>query len=223
MRYFVAVAEELHFGRAAKRVHVVQPALSQQISRLEEELGVRLLKGTKRKVELTEAGQVFLERARDTLAQAETAAEDARRAALGQTGRWVLAFVGLATYSVLPDILSAYRKSYPGVELVLHELTSMEQIKRLREGAIQAGFVRPPVDDESLCSETVEREPVVVILPEGHPLADRDAVRLEDLASEPFVMVPRSREPNLYDLYISMCRQAGFSLHIAQEANRIPP
>lgn len=221
MRYFVAVAEELHFGRAAERMHIVQPALSQQIGRLEEELGVQLLRRTKRRVELTEAGRAFLKGARDALARAESAAEDARRAARGQVGRLVVAFVGPATYNVLPGILGAYRERYPDVELDLHELTSVEQLKRLREGAIQVGFVRPPVNDEALCVETVVREPVVAILPESHPLADRDAVPLEALAGEPFVMVPRSREPNLHDLYVSMCRQVGFSPRVVQEANRI--
>lgn len=221
MRYFVAVAEELHFGRAAARVHIVQPALSQQVSRLEEELGVQLLRRTKRRVELTEAGRAFLDGARDVLARAEGAAEDAKRAARGQVGRLVVSFVGPATYNVLPDILHAYRERYPDVELGLHELTSVEQLKRLREGAIQVGFVRPPVNDEALCAETVVREPVVAILPEDHPLADRDPIPLGALAGEPFVMVPRSREPNLHDLYVTMCRQAGFGPRVVQEANRI--
>jgi DNA-binding transcriptional LysR family regulator len=221
MRYFVAIAEELHFGRAAERMHIVQPALSQQIGRLEEELGVQLLRRTKRKVELTEAGRAFLEGARDTLARADSAEKDAKRAAQGLTGKLVVAFIGLACYNVLPEILGAYRERYPDVELVLHELTSAEQGKRLREGTIQVGFVRPPVDDEALCTETVVREPVVAILPENHPLADREMVPLEALAREPFIMVPRGREPNLYDLYVSMCRRAGFSPHVVQETNRI--
>lgn len=221
MRYFVAVAEELHFGRAAERLHIVQPAVSQQIARLEKELGLQLLRRTKRKVELTAAGHVFLEKARDVLARAESAAYDAGRAARGHTGRLVLGFVGLATYGVLPDILSAYHERYPDVEMVLHELTSVEQLKRLREGPLQVGFLRPPVNDAALRTETIERTPVVAILPESHPLAEGETVSLKDLAGEPFVMVPRAREPNLHDLYVTMCCQAGFSPRIVQEANRI--
>ena len=123
--------------------------------RLEEELDVELLRRTKRRVELTEAGKAFLVGARDALARAESAAEDARRAERGQTGRLVLGFIGLAAYNVLPDLLSVYRERYPEVELVLHELTSVEQLKRLRDKRIQVGFVRPPINDSTLCAQTV--------------------------------------------------------------------
>lgn len=220
-RYFVALAEELHFGRAAEKLHIVQPALSKQISGLEGELGVRLFERTKRQVRLTEPGKVFLEEARRVLGGAETAVESVRRAARGESGRLGIGFIGPATYGDLPDMLRAYRERFPGVALDLHEWTTTEQLKRLHEGSIQVGFVRLPVDDDGLVLETVLREPVVVVLPGDHPLAGLESVPLEALSKEPFVLIPRRREPGLYDSYITLCRGAGFSPRVVQEANRI--
>lgn len=221
MRYFVAVAEELHFGRAALRLHIVQPALSMQVARLEEELGVRLLERTKRQVRLNEAGKVFLVEARAILEAAEWAKEAARRAARGQIGRLSIGFVGPAAYSILPDVLRVYRERYPDVELALNEINSTEQVAALREGRIHVGFVRTPVNDEEIALETVFREPVMVVIPELHPLAKRGKLPLEALAGEPFVMVPRAREPGAHDHYVGLCRQAGFSPRVVQEAHQI--
>jgi len=221
MRYFVAVAEELHFGRAAERLHIVQPALSKQVAGLEGELGVRLLERTKRRVQLTEAGRVFLGEARAILAATEGAAEAARRAARGQIGKLGIGFIGPATYNVLPRMLKTYRERYPDVELDLHEWTTSEQFKRLHEDSIQVGFVRLPISDDGLVFETVLREPVMVVLPEDHPLAAWDEVPLKSLSDEPFVLIPRRREPGLHDRYITLCRSAGFGPRVVQEANRI--
>jgi len=220
-RYFVALAEELHFGRAAARLHIVQPALSKQISGLEGELGVRLFERTKRQVRLTEPGEVFLEESRRVLGDVEAAVESVRRAARGEIGRLGIGFIGPATYSILPDMLKAYRERFPGVALDLHEWTTAEQVKRLHEGSIQVGFVRLPVDDDGLVLETVLGEPVVVVLPGDHPLAGLESVPLEALSKEPFVLIPRRREPGLHDHYVSLCRKAGFSPRVVQEANRI--
>src|SRR6478672_9779054 len=131
LRYFVAVAEELHFGRASARVGIAQPPLSQQIKALETELGVRLLERTHRRVALTAAGSVFLEEARRTLAQAEHAAQAARRAGRGEVGRLAIGFVGSATYEVLPLVLREFRRRFPGVELSLQEMTTLEQTRAL--------------------------------------------------------------------------------------------
>lgn len=221
LRYFVAVAKELHFGKAAKRLHIVQPALSIQISRLEEELGVELLRRNKRQVRLTEAGRLFFGEAQRILERTEQASEAARRAAQGQIGRLAIGFVGPAVYSIFPDILRTYRKQVPEVDLMLYELNSTEQIEALHEGRIHVGFVRMPVDDEALIFETVYREPVVAVLPEDHPLASREKVPIKMLANEPFVMVPRSREPGAHDHYVSLCREAGFSPKVVQEAHQI--
>src|SRR3954465_7310062 len=168
LRYFVAVGEELHFGRAAVRLGVAQPPLSRQIQRLEGELGVRLFERTKRRGELTEAGRVFLERSRRVLEQADLAVSAAQRAARGETGTLAVGFVGSATYGVLPEILRVFRRRFPAVELVLYEMGSTAQQRAVAEGRLQLGFIRTPRDragrDETLAERVVQREPLVVAL-----------------------------------------------------------
>jgi DNA-binding transcriptional LysR family regulator len=218
LRYFVAVAEELHFGRAAQRLHMAQPPLSQQIKRLEEELGVELLHRTKRRVALTEAGEAFLREASLALSKVEEAAEAARRAGRGETGTLSVGFVGSAAYEVLPGVLKAFRGRYPDVEVRLEELTTAQQVRALGEGRIEVGFVRPPVGEEGLAARTVLREPLVAVLPGDHPLSEQGAVPLGALAEEPFVMSPRRLGPSFYDRIVDACREAGFSPRVVQEA-----
>jgi DNA-binding transcriptional LysR family regulator len=222
LRCFVAVAEELHFGRAAERLYIAQSALSQQVQRLERELGVELLQRNKRRVRLTEVGRVFVEEARRTLEQAERAADTAKRAARGQVGKLEVGFFGPATYHVLPKILATYRERFPEVELALHEWTSSRQLEQLRAGRIRVGFLCGPVHaEEGLVVEHVFREAVVVALPERHPAASREAIALETLAGDPFIMVPRREEPTGHDQYVSLCLLAGFSPRVVQEAHQI--
>jgi DNA-binding transcriptional LysR family regulator len=221
LRYFVAVAEELHFGRAAERLHIVQPALSKQMLNLEEELGLKLLHRTKRRVQLTEAGEVFFDEARRVLASAERASEAAKRAARGEMGTLEVGFFSPAIYGVLPGILKSYRTRFPGVEVTLHEWTSTVQMERLREGRIEIGFMRAPVDDGTLITECVFREPIVVALPEGHPLTAWDMVPPKMLVNEPFIMVPRHKEPNSFDKYVGLCRRAGFNPRVVQESFQV--
>ena len=228
LRYFVTVAEELHFGRAAERLHIVQPALSKQIISLESELGVKLLHRTKRQTRLTEAGEAFYKEARWIVERTERAAEAARRAANGMTGRLGVGFVGPASYSILPRALRVFRERLPNVELGLHEWTSVRQIERLTTGTvqeceIQVGFVRLPVSvaGDSLVLEPVLKEGVIAAIPEEHPLAVGSDLPVSALAQEPFIMIARHREPGLYDHYISLCHQAGFGPRVVQEANRI--
>jgi DNA-binding transcriptional LysR family regulator len=219
--YFVAVAEELHFRRAAERLHVVQPALSQQIARLETELGVQLLARSKRQVQLTEAGRVFLDDARGMLAYRERAVEAARRAAGGRAGRLDVGFVGPATYSVLPSVVRTFRGRYPDVVINLHEHTTAEQLDMLATGELGVGIVRMPTDDDRFTFERILTEPISVALPEGHELSGRDTVRLGELAGDGFVMVPRSLEPIVFDRSVGLCLRAGFSPRVVQEALQI--
>ena len=221
LRCFVAVAEELHFGRAAERLYIAQSAVSQQVQRLERELGVELLQRNKRRVRLTDTGRAFIEEARRTLEQAEKAAEVAKRASRGQVGQLSVGFFGPATYGVLPNLLGDYRKRFPDVELRLYEWTTAKQVEELRYGNIQVGFVRGPTRDEELIVEHVWREPIVVALPEGHRLADWDTVPPEMLADEPFIMVPREKETTSHDKYVSICHLAGFSPRVVQEAHHV--
>ncbi len=219
LRYFVAVAEELHFGRAAEKLSIAQPPLSQQIRRLEDELGLRLFERTRRKVGLTHAGQEFLNEARRTLAQAEHAVRVARRADQGEVGQLAVGFVDSALYRALPSVLRIFHERFPEVELALFELGSADQFGLLRDGRLHAGFVRSSADDSRLHQETIFRELLMAALPRSHPLAERKKICLRELAQDPFVIFFRTRGAGFYDEIVTLCQQAGFSPRVVQEAN----
>lgn len=218
LHYFVAVAEELHFGRAAERLHIAQPPLSQQIQSLEQELGVQLFYRTKRQVQLTEAGELFLPEARMTLTQAELAVQTVRKAGRGEIGRFTLGFVGSATSELLPELIRRFHQQFPEVELQLREMTTAQQVRALRDRRIQIGILRPPIPSESLNVWTLVRETLIVALPETHPLAPLDQIEVSALATENFIIFPRQQGQGLHDQIISLCQQAGFSPRIVQEA-----
>ena len=197
LRYFVAVAEELHFRRAAERLHMSQPPLSQQIRALEEELGVQLLERSQRRVELTAAGSAFYERATEILRAVEDAGRLARRVHRGEVGRLSLGFVGSSMYSFVPEALGAFRARHHDVELQLRELTTAAQLRQLESGQIDVGVIRPASDRPGLVIETVLEEPVVVALPESHRLASRERIDLEDLAGESLVMLGQGESPGI--------------------------
>lgn len=218
LRYFVAVAEELHFRRAAARLHVAQPGLSQQIQQLERELAVQLLHRTRRLVTLTEAGNVFLDRARATLAHADDAVRSAQRASRGEIGELTIGFVGSAVLGILPRVLKTFRMRFRAVELSLRELTTSQQIARLQNGQIDIGFLRPPVDVAAVATRIVENEPWVIAMPRSHRLAGAARLRLGRLAREPFVATPRALGPGFYDQMLGLCRRSGFTPNVVQEA-----
>ncbi|HEV8150632.1 MAG TPA: LysR family transcriptional regulator [Gemmatimonadales bacterium] len=221
MRYFVAVAEELHFGRAALRLHVAQPALSQQIQQLERELGVLLLARTKRRVALTDAGSVFLAEARRTLAAADAAVRVARRAAAGETGRLRIGYVDLATWLSFPAILRAYRERFPAVEVTLTELHREPQREALLSGELDVGFFSLKENEAGLTGARVASDPLVAALPAGHRLAAKARVTLRELAEEPWVLFPRELKTNYVELVLGCCRAAGFVPRIVQEASQL--
>ncbi|ABG05180.1 transcriptional regulator, LysR family [Rubrobacter xylanophilus DSM 9941] len=223
LRYFVAVAEELHFGRAARRLHIVQPTLSAQIQRLEAELGAQLFHRTKRSVRLTEAGKAFLVEARLALEHSERAVREARRMAASETGRLDVGFVPSATYSVLTDVVGLYRRRYPGVDLVPREMHSSVQVEALLEGSIEVGFLRLPSDHESdeLEVRPFVREQLVAVLPRGHRLASLRRVPLEALAGESFLIPRREREPGYHEQLLEVCGTAGFVPKVAQETTEL--
>ena len=221
LRYFVAVAEERHFGRAAKRVRIAQPPLSRQIKRLETELGFTLFDRSRRRVELTSAGATLLTHARRVFDAVDLATREAKRASLGETGRIVVGYLSSLAYSGLTELLRAFRTRYPSVEVALRELPPAEQIDALKDGRIDVGFVRGPVDDAALTTECVRKEPLVVALPADHPLATRGRIALEVLTNEPFVIFPRNRGPAFFDHLMSLCRKAGFTPRIVQEAPQL--
>lgn len=218
LRAFVAVAEERHFGRAADRLHMAQPPLSQQIRRLESELGVELLHRTTRKVDLSPAGAVLLDRARKILADAEAAKEDAQRAARGEVGKLAVGFTGSATYALLPALANALRTELPGVELDLRgELLTPAQVEGLSAGTLDLGLLRPPVRRRDLTVEVVVREPLIAVLPEAHPLAKRSAIDVEQLADEPFVAYPSHFRSVIHDAVEEVCAAHGFKPQVALE------
>jgi DNA-binding transcriptional LysR family regulator len=222
LRYFVAVAEELHFRRAAARLHMAQPPLSQQIQKLERELGVELFRRTNRRVELTDAGKVLLREARQTLMHAERSAEAVRYAAKGEIGWLRIGFVGSVSYELLPYLLQEYRRRYPAVQLKLRQLTTEEQLEALETGEIDVGISRELEAEGELAARLLLRERLVVALPAAHALAGREELALSELAEDPFIVLPRPEVPRLYDHIIHLCRAAGFTPRIAQEALQFP-
>jgi DNA-binding transcriptional LysR family regulator len=219
LRYFIAVAEELHFRRAAARLHISQPPLSQQIARLEQELGCRLLNRTRRRVELTAAGEAFLRDARAVLEELDVAVATARRIESGQAGLLRVNFVGSALLSIVPGIIQRFRRGRPNVEIELRERSTLDQLRVLAGGLVDVGLVRPPIEaDESLTAEVVMRERTVAAIPSDHPLAQRSRISLRTLAAEPLVLFPREQAPGFHDLLTGRLAASGRSPHVVQYA-----
>ena len=221
LRYFVTVAEELHFGRAAERLFIAQPPLSQQIQQLERELGVALLTRTSRRVRLTPAGVVFLAEAQQILARVEASMSEVQRAARGEVGALSIGFAASATYEFLPAVLHNFRHRYPDTKLLLFELNAAEQAQALHDGAINIGFARPAITHAGWTVETVSEEPFMVAAPEGHPAAGSGSISVEALAQEPFILFPPDPKPSYTDLVRAVCTQAGFVPHVAQEVREM--
>jgi DNA-binding transcriptional LysR family regulator len=212
------VAEELHFGRAAARLRISQPPLSQQVRRLERELGAELFQRDRRHVELTAAGRALVPEARRTLAAAERAAAAVAAVSAGASGRLALGFVGSTAHGVLPVLVRALRERAPALEIALREANTALQVDLLRRGLLDAGLVRPPIQAAGIEIEVVGVEPLRAVLPDDHPLAGRRSLPLDALAGEPFVLFPRSIGPGLYDQVVGLCRAAGFSPNVVYES-----
>jgi DNA-binding transcriptional LysR family regulator len=218
LRYFRAVAEELHFGRAAERLHIAQPPLSQQIRQLERELGVTLLVRSTRKVELTPAGSAYLNRAVAILDAVDDATEQAQRIAEGVEGRLAIGCVGSATYSLLPRLVRALREHLPAVEVsVRGEMLAPAQISALLAGEIDLALLRPPVDQSGVMLETVRRDRLLVALPEGHALALRDELSIADLRDAEFVAHAGHGRSVMNSVLTAMCADAGFVPRVRHE------
>ena len=221
LRYFIAVAEELHFGRAAQVLGISQPPLSQQIQALEQEVGARLFERTNRRVELSEAGRLFLHEARLVLAQVDKAADVARRAQLGELGELKIGFTSSAPFnSSIPQAIFAFRQAFPAVHLNLQEMSSTQVAESLVDESIQVGLMRPLPLPDSLSMVELMREPLVAVLNADHPLvhSSERGLHLAQLAEEPFVFFPRSYGSGLYAQLLNLARDAGVSPHFAQEA-----
>ena len=220
LRQFVAVAEELHFGRAAVRLHMTQPPLTQAIQQLERTLGAPLFERTQRRVALAPAGVALLPLARRLLLEADELPRTAQAAAAGLAGRLRLAFVSSIAYGPLPGWLSSFREAHADVALQLREATLDVQLDAFAAGEIDAGFVlhAEGAAPAGLAAWSVLREPLVVALPESHPLAARKALPFDRLAAEPLVIFPRAIAPSLFDAIVGHYRAQGATPAIAQEA-----
>ena len=223
LRYFLAVAEELNFTRAAERLGISQPPLTQQVKALEAELGVALLDRSAYRIELTDAGRIFAAEAARILGDARSAVQAARRAATGATGRVRVGFTESASFnSLVTSTLRSFRSDYAAVEVSLEEHPSTDLIVALRLGRIDAAFVRPPLPAQrGLTLDLLEREPLVVAVPSGHPLARHQQVDLGALAAETFILYPRAVRPGLADTVVAACEAAGFTPKVGQYAPQL--
>ena len=221
LKYFVAVAEELHFGRAAARLGIAQPPLSQQIQRLESQIGAQLFRRNRRHVELTASGALLLPEARSLLRHAEHVAQRVRQAERGDAGTVHLGFVSSAAHEVLPRLLRALRERAPGIVVEPDELATSEQIAALDDGSLDVGVVRVPLLAPGLAMHPLITEPLVAALPDFHPLAGRKRIALSALADEPFVLWARRHNHMFHDMVIAACTDAGFRPQIAQEAGEL--
>ena len=222
LRYFIAVAEERSFSRAALRLHISQPPLSTQIMMLEEELGTRLFDRGNRGVTLTAAGSVFYEDMRAVLARLEQGRRRAQQAGQGEVGTLAVGFVSIADYGILPPALKAFRSQFPGVEVQLHELTTDAQMRELRAGRLDVGIALGPIQEAEFCFEPLLQEELVLALPVGHRLGNaQGAYDLRAFAEESFIVPPRDIAPGLYDLFISQCHASGFVPRITQQARQM--
>lgn len=220
LRYFVTTAEELHFTRAAKRLGIAQPPLSQQIQQLEREVGTQLFHRLSRGVELTEAGKSFWQDARAILDQIDRAKAAAQAVARGERGSIRIGFTSSASFNpFVPAVISEYRQKHRNVELSLGENTTSVLLEQLREGRLDFAFLRPAMGETgSMRTRLLFEEDMCVALPAPHPLVSSPKIRLVALADESFIMYPRANGRALYDTIIAGCRNAGFSPNIGQEA-----
>jgi DNA-binding transcriptional LysR family regulator len=220
-RSFTVVAEELHYGRAAERLHITQPALSRQIRDLERALGVTLFDRTSRRVVLSGAGRAVLGTARRALTESDRAIRLARLAAHGECGELTISVLPAVALGLLPAVIRAYRDSHRSVEVTISESFDDEQLTALAAGRIDAGFLRAAEAPPGIRLQTLLTEPVLAALPADHRLARHDRLALSELAAEPFVFFPRHRSVLGYDEFIASCRAAGFSPAIVQEASGV--
>ena len=221
LRYFCRLADELHFGRAALRLSVSQPALSVQIKQLEEMVGARLLERHSRHVSLTDAGRVFEESARRILRDVEAAVHATRQAESGEVGVLRVGFGPTLMFSTLPQVVRAYRTRYPGVRLDLRELATAEQVDALLRGDLDVAFVRGAETDPRLHAEPFAKEPLLIAIHRDHPSAGDARVPLATLANEPWVLFPRAIAPQLHEQVMRLCREAGFTPNVVQESREV--
>ncbi len=221
LRYFLTLAEELHFGRAAEKLSIAQPPLSRQIKDLEEELNVVLFNRTKRVVQLTDYGKYLKNEAVKLLQHVELIKNHIRLLDEGNAGQIKIGYVGSAMHSVLPEVLTEVRRKLPEVHTLMTELMNLDQIVALKTGSLDIGFIRTPTTVDGLCIQPIFSETLSVILPLSHPLTGAEEVRPVHLANEPFIGFCRECAPGLFDSIIGLCNRDGFSPRIVHESSQI--
>lgn len=219
LRYFVAVADLLHFGRAAERLGIAQPSLSQQIQDLERDLGTPLLVRSKRQVQLTDAGRLFLDEARDILARAARARVTAERAGRGEAGRLAIGFGPWMDYSAMPKMIRLFGERHRDVQVQIRSLSTPQQIAALKDSRLDVGFFRQAATEPWLSSEPLVTEPFVLAVPTNHRLARRRTIEPRVLGDQPFIAFPRETAPHFYDAMVQFCRDAGFVPQIHHDAD----
>lgn len=225
LRYFIAVAEELHFTRAALRMHIGQPPLSHAIQMLEEDIGAQLFERTKRSVCLTAAGQLFLQDARRIIALTESAGEVARKAARGETGELRIGFTFSTPFTALfSNVIHRYREKYPEVNLIFRELSTNRQLEEIEKQQLDLGFIRPPdgateeaIKLNNLRLNTLRRDPLMVVLPSTHALSKKRKIALKELVHESFIMYPHQAGTGIYPQIMRLCQAQGFVPKVAHE------
>jgi hypothetical protein len=219
LRYFIAIAEELSFSKAAVRLHISQPPLSQQILDLERELGVRLFDRGPRKVKLTHAGEAFLSEARATLSQAGKAALTAQRADRGEVGQLQIGYLTSATNASFAAIIRSFRRHHPHVALELQDMNEVDMLRGVRNGSLHAVLIRAVPEDDELAVQPMWTDTINVALPDSHPLVRRKVVSIRDLADESFVVLNPSIYPIASNCFMLTCREVGFIPRITQHAS----
>lgn len=209
LRYFVAVAEELHFGRAAERLEMAQPPLSRQIAQLEKDLGVQLFDRSRSQIRLTPAGDVMLERARDIIERLESTYREVSLIGQGSAGRLRIAFVGSASHGVLPTLIKSYRSHYPNVDLALSAMNNAELERAVIQREIDIAVARPSLDIEELRTLTLHQEPLMLAIPDNSRLNAVQNIALKDLTDETFVLYPRRPRPSFADYILKVCAEEG--------------
>ena len=217
LKYFIAVAEEQNIGRAAARLHISQPPLTRQIQQLEEELDVQLFVRTPKGMEITQAGTLLLEEARNIRSLVEQATERTQRAGQGKLGRLDVAIFGSAILDAIPKLLLSFRNSYPGVKVVLHTMTKAEQLEALRQRRITVGFNRMLAPEPDIGTELVTLEKLLLAVNESDPLADWPDIPFAELAHHPLVLFPTGARPNFIDKVMALCTECGFTPSVSQE------
>lgn len=220
LRYFTAVVQWKGYREASRRLHVAQPAISQTVADLEDELGLKLFSRAKRVAQLTPEGEIFYTEAMRTLAQAELAINTAKRAAKGEVGKLSIGFLGSATYAFLPELVRTFKAQYPGVKLTLQELTPLQQEAAFHKGEIDIGFTRALTAEQGkvFSSRCLYHDPMMAVLPRSRQVKTK-RVRVSDLANERFVLFHRDGAPGLFDTITGLCNDAGFSPRVENEPN----